>query len=251
MGRKKSERNAALEELGCTPGITYCTIHSEVMETLMSLPEKQRATLAGAFVTFFSTGEEPRIPKNLKPVWISLKISARTTRENILRQVNRGGGDTSGTPSGAPSSDTSGAPSSDTSGAAMGDTGYPDNVRITQHLALNTQHSALNTQHLASTSAPSTQPQGPGEPLHPSEDVSLGESPEPEPSPGTEPAVDDGVPPDDESHEPLTADESQELASLEASFASDPSSLTDASKARFHELYRRRRDSQAREEEGK
>lgn len=125
------QRSKDLEELGCTPWVTYMLMHTEVVETILSFDKSQQDKLAGAFFRYFMTGKEQQIPKALKPAWTPLRISAKRTRESILLQARlREGG-------------TTGATDGDTTGATDGDTDGTHNCR--NHLALSTQHSSSSS----------------------------------------------------------------------------------------------------------
>lgn len=156
MPRKSAGRDPALEAMGCTPGVTYVTCHSEDVIALMKVREcygeRTFNDLCGAYFYKFLTGSDQKLSKKAIPFWLRLSASVDAIRNRILSQkpqVSAVQGPTIGSTLGTTRGDTSG-----------GTTGTPSSIPIhnTEHLTHNTQHPAqtYSTQHAARRPAPET-----------------------------------------------------------------------------------------------
>lgn len=76
---KAPRRDERLEELGCTPGITYCVLHTEVLHVLYEarrqLSPRAYGALTSAVLDFYMTGREPELSTKARPYFLATKFS--------------------------------------------------------------------------------------------------------------------------------------------------------------------------------
>lgn len=121
---KAPGRDRRLEELGCTPGITYCVLHTEVLHVLYEartqLSQRAYGTLTSAVLDFYMTGREPELTAKVRPYFLAARFSIETTRKRVLSHKPQLNGSASAGSSVSASEVASGSASTSASCAASG-----------------------------------------------------------------------------------------------------------------------------------